>query len=57
MIKTQCPFVPLSQCPIFTCLLHSSFDFVEFLLARHSSNKFGSTLASFVILTFEINRK
>ena len=40
-----CPFVP------------SSFDFVEFLLARHSSNKFGSALASFVILTFEINRK
>ena len=39
-----CPFVP-------------SFDFVEFLLARHSSNKFGSALASFVILTFEIKTK
>ena len=50
--KIQCPFVPLSLCP------HPlTFDFVEFLLARHSSNKFGSALASFVILTFEINRK
>ena len=44
--------VPLSHCPN----VPSSFDFVEFLLARHSSNKFGSALASFVILTFEINR-
>ena len=66
-----CPIVPLShhltlsnlsrfgrtQASSDSALAAPSFDFVEFLLARHSSNKFGSALASFVILTFEINRK
>ena len=47
--KHKCPFVPLSLCPVI-------WHFIEFLLARHSSNKFGSAPASFVILTFEINR-
>ena len=64
-----CPFVPIlwfrrissrldrTQASLDSVLAAPSFDFVEFLLARHSSNKFGSALASFVILTFEINRK
>ena len=66
-----CPIVPLSppfdfvelsrfgrtQASSDSALAAPSFDFVEFLLARHSSNKFGSALTSFVILTFEINRK
>ena len=62
-----CPIVPpfdfvelsrlgRTQASSDSALAAPSFDFVEFLLARHSSNKFGSALASFVILTFEINR-